>query len=408
MSLSEISKITTQLLLKEPFYGHFLLGVPKELDQRTPTASVSLMQKSIIKLKVNPDFWSSLSNDHKYGLIKHEVLHLVMKHLFLQKNYSNKILFNIACDLVVNQYIKPLQLPEGAIILDTFSDLRTKYGIVLEPFQSTDYYYKALQPVIQNPGKFPDSGTLGDLMADKENEQLAKHKNWYVFEEIDKASEKIMEYQLYNQIKTVVDKFKSRPGGYGLLPANLIEYLNSFLASYKPQVDWKRELKKFAASSNSSFIKNTLRRPSKRYGTTPGIKIKRRNRLLVALDTSGSVPSDDITKFFGELHQIWRHGAEVIITECDAAIQKTYPYKGEIPGKIHGRGGTSFTPPIILANQEINPDGIVYFTDGFASPPNVKSRAPILWIITTNGIKEAGSNTIWSELPGKKIKMRHE
>jgi len=78
MALSEISKISTQLLLKEPFYGHFLLGVPKEIDRSTPTASVSLLSKSIIKLKVNPDFWSGLSNDHKYGLIKHEVLHLVM------------------------------------------------------------------------------------------------------------------------------------------------------------------------------------------------------------------------------------------------------------------------------------------------------------------------------------------
>ncbi len=96
MSLSEISKITTQLLLKEPFYGHFLLGVPKELDRRTPTASVSLMQQSIIKLKVNPEFWSSLSNDHKYGLIKHEVLHLVMKHFQME-------LFTLRMDLLHHQ-----------------------------------------------------------------------------------------------------------------------------------------------------------------------------------------------------------------------------------------------------------------------------------------------------------------
>ncbi len=406
MPLADISKIATQLLLQEPFYGHFMLGVPKELSKNIPTACVSLLGKSIVKLRVNPDFWSTLIPDHQYGLIKHEVLHLVMKHLFLQKNYSNKRLFNIACDLVVNQYINYSQLPKGAILLTTFEDLYKLYGLTLEPWKSTDYYYKKLQMVLQDPTAFPDIGKLGELMNDEGNEQLEKHAEWYKFEEVDKAAEKIMEYQLYNQVKGVVERMKRNPRGLGHLPSQLVEYLDSFLSSYVVKVDWKRELRKFAGSSNSSYIKNTIRRPSKRYGTTPGIKIKRRNKLLIVLDTSGSVPIKDIQDFFGELHQIWKLGAEVIITECDADIKNTYIYKGLIPEKIKGRGGTNFTPPIILANQEIKPDGIIYFTDGFANVPLVKSRSSILWVITSNGIvNEGNKQSIWHKLPGKKVKM---
>lgn len=407
MALNEISKIATQLLLREPFYGHFLLGIPKELNTEIKTACVSLLGKSIIKLKVNPSFWQSLSESHRYGLIKHEILHLVMRHLFMQANYSNKKLFNIACDLVVNQYIAEDQLPDGAILISTFDDLKVQYGLELEPLKSTDYYYRMLQPFTQQTVKYSKIGILKDLL-EGDNDHMDKHAEWGEFEAIDSATEKIMDYQLYNQVKSVVDRLKSSQVGMGHLPMQLVVYLENYLKSYVAKVDWKRELRKFATSSNSTYIKNTLRRPSKRYGTTPGIKIKRRNRLLVVLDTSGSVPVSDIETFFGELHQIWKLGAEVILTECDATINNVYTYKGVMPENIQGRGGTSFDPPIVLANQRIKPDGIIYFTDGYAHPPKVKSRYSILWIITSTGINEENNmESTWQRLPGKKVKM-HE
>jgi len=406
MPITEISRIATKLILKEPFYGHFLLGVPKEMSTTTDTACVALYGSTIIKLQVNLEFWQSLSEDHQYGLVKHEVLHLVFKHLFSQKNYSNKRLYNIACDLVVNQYINRAQLPNGAILLSTFDDLRHSHGLELNPFESTDYYYHKLQSIIRDNQSLSDLGNLGKLLSDDKNDQLQKHDQWYRFEELNTAKEKIMEYQLYNHVKGVLDRLKGNSFGIGSLPGKLVEYLEGFLKSYVVQVDWKRELRKFATSSNSSYIKNTLRRPSKRYGTSPGIKVKRRNKLLVVLDTSGSVPKEEIQKFFGELHQIWRSGAEVIITECDADVQSMYHYKGKVPEDINGRGGTNFDPPIVIANQQIKPDGIVYFTDGFANPPIVRSRCSILWVITSTGISKADEkNNIWHRLPGKKVKM---
>lgn len=406
-----ISKITTRILLSEPFYGHFMLGMPKTFDSTIDTACVSMLSKNIIKLSVNNDFWKSLSEAHQYGLIKHEILHVVMKHLFMLRDYSNKSLFNIAADLVVNQYISETQLPDGALKLSTFWYLKPLYGIELEPLESTGYYYNKLVHSLQTPPAMSlddfekQHGPITRItsLLDQLNEHQKKHSRWHQFENLSKAEVKVMEYQLYNHVKNVMERFKNNRKSIGHLPAHLIQYLDDFLDSYKPQVDWKRVLKKFAASSTTTFIKNTLRRPSKRYGTTPGIKVRRHHRLLIALDTSGSVPMEDIKTFFGELHQIWRHGADVVIAECDAAIHKTYSYTGAIPDKITGRGGTSFTPPIQLANKEIRPDGIIYFTDGHAAPPEVKSRCPVLWIITSNGIKE--EDKVWPALPGQKVKM---
>ncbi len=406
-----ISRITTRILLKEPFYGHFLLGMPKAISADIDTACVSLMPGNIIKLSVNENFWKTLSEQQQYGLIKHEVLHVVLRHLFMLKEFGNRNLFNIAADLVVNQYIAEAQLPEGAIRLSTFWYFKPLYNIELEPLQSTAYYYKKLLESLQKEpsqslNSFIDEHgpivTLTNLLDDL-NENQKKHKQWQQFSGLGKAEVKVMEYQLYNHVKNVMDRFRNNPTVIGQLPAHLMEYLQNFLDSYKPQVDWKRVLKKFATSSTSTFIRNTLRRPSKRYGTTPGIKVRRQNKLLIAIDTSGSIPADDIQLFFGELHHMWKQGADIIITECDAAIQNTYPYKGEMPTKISGRGGTNFTPPISLANTVIQPDGIIYFTDGLASTPSVKSRCPILWVITSNGINT--NDKSWSYLPGQKVKI---
>lgn len=106
-TLASIHKTSIQLLLNEPFYGHYLLGLNKEVSSQCDTAAVVLDNANNIKLTVNPVFWQELSAIHKLGLLKHELLHLVFGHLTLVKDFSNFQLFNIAADITVNQHISP-------------------------------------------------------------------------------------------------------------------------------------------------------------------------------------------------------------------------------------------------------------------------------------------------------------
>jgi hypothetical protein len=47
-----------------------------------------------------------LNDSERIAVLKHETLHLVFKHLFRNRKYcTNSFLYNIAADLVVNQYI---------------------------------------------------------------------------------------------------------------------------------------------------------------------------------------------------------------------------------------------------------------------------------------------------------------
>jgi len=418
--IDSISKTSIKLLLAEPFYGHFMMGLPKEISTQTETAAVALMNRQNIKLIVNADFWSKLSEDHRYGLIKHEMLHIVLKHLFIMKNYPNKTLYNIAADLVVNQYIAKAQLPEGGIVLENFAYLQPMYGITLERDKDVGYYYRQLDKTMKQEPQMPFDDAVNELgpsasgkgghpqlrikeLLDGENEALQRHKFWEEFEKMTEGERKIAEYQANRIIKQTAERVKHKYRNYGNLPAGLAERLAEILKDMESKFNWRRVLRLFATSSNSSYIKNTIRRPSRRYGTVPGIKIKRRNRLLVAIDTSGSIQQEELLEFFSEIYFIWRQGAEIQIVECDTHIHKTYNYKGTPPVEVHGRGGTSFEAPMIYGNQEYRPDALIYFTDGYASVPKNLPRFPVLWIISSNGIKT--EDKIWNELPGKKLKI---
>ena len=414
-NINDVAKTCIQLLLAEPFYGHYLTGVPKEISEKIDTAAVGLMERQMIKMMVNSNFWDSLNESTRYGLIKHEVLHIVFNHLITQRDYSHKPLFNIAADVVVNQYINKEQLPEGGITFERLDHLQHEYGIEWKKGMDVGYYYRQLLKVQQNPkSKNKDGnggsgkGSNGDLdlseLLKGNHTDLEKHKHWGDFEELSPAEAKMLEKQLEGNFKQCMLRIRGQKvHQYGYMSAELRERLDAKLASLDSVINWKRVLRLFACSSNSSYVKNTLRRPSKRYGTTPGIKVKRRNKLLVVLDTSGSIQMPEVEEFFGEIHQIWRQGSEIYIIECDVKIHKEYPYRGQLPHEIKGRGGNDSTPPIIFANEKYRPDAILFFTDGYVPAPTIDPRSPLLWIISSKGI--AIDDPHLDKLQGQKLKI---
>ena len=72
------------LIFTEPFYGLFLIGINKQYSERIPTAGVSKHGIGM-QLTINPRVLiHELSEDHRFGLIKHELLHIAFGHLLLR------------------------------------------------------------------------------------------------------------------------------------------------------------------------------------------------------------------------------------------------------------------------------------------------------------------------------------
>ena len=396
--LDQVSQTTIQLILHEPFYGHFLTGLVKELNQEISTISLGVNANKTVKLALNPDFWENTLDEpaRRHGALKHEVLHLVFRHPLQGKQFANRLLFHLAADLMVNQYLTPAQLSKDAITLDRFPELQ------LPPFRSIDTYYDTLndawnktlrQSVVHSPA-------LSQLMLT--GGALAGHELWH--EEADwlsAAEKKLLDSHLDDLLRTTVQRVGSK--GIGTLPRILQTQLQLQSTSPEPNLDWRRYLRLFFGAGQRTYLKNTIRKPSRRYGVNPGLRILNKHKLLVILDTSGSIGDEEVEAFFSEIQYIWQQGAEIMVLECDTQINNTYIYRGKAPLEVSGRGGTNFDAALEYANHKSAANAVVYFTDGLGPRPTVLCRKPLLWMISERGVVE--NTPAWMSLLGRKVKM---
>lgn len=363
---AEISRCAMTLVLEEPFYGHLMAGVNRVVTTQTPTAAVSIRNTRPILL-VNPQFFLKrlTRKQERVAVLKHEVLHLLFQHLFrMDSPKVDHFLFNLAADLVVNQFIgKKWHLPEGAITLDRFPD-----DFELQANQTVEWYYKKLQA---------KAGKLDKNLVPSHSD----HEGWYNPEHsTDSAIAK-------HHFSRLIRNAKHRSGkSFSHLSESVKQIVDALIEQLEPTIDWRRILRMFSNASRKTRIANTLRRPSKRYGTYPGIKVKRHHRISVIIDTSGSISDSELSLFFAEIHGIWKQGTEITLIEADATIQRISEYTGKgPPSNISGRGDTAFEPALQWVRDAKTPyDAVIYLTDGYAIEPTVKPNCKLLWVLTPN------------------------
>ncbi len=413
--MEDVARISWKLMIgdkshnidNEPFYGHFFTGLVKKTTLQIDTLAVAA-DKNLVLLLINPTFWEEyLQTDSlKLGALKHEILHIVFKHIFRHTEFNHKLIFNVAADLVVNQYVKSEQLIKGAVKLEDFPNLGLKKHDHLLA------YYNALMALYQKETSDDENDSGNEegntneawqnlkKLLDQDNSNQQKHEFWKDIEDLSSAEKDILESAVNQSLENTLQRLK--PEEYSKLPEELKRYLENFERSLIPLVNWRRILRLFANSSRRTRLKNTLQRPSKRYGTNPGIKVKKKQKIMVAIDTSGSIDKKELQDFFKEIYHIWKQGSEIKIIECDTAIQKQYVYNGKAPELVTGGGGTSFEAPLQYAQKNYRPDAIVYFTDGFGPTPQTKTYCPIMWLISQKGAKLENMQ----KFEGRKIKMQ--
>jgi predicted metal-dependent peptidase len=409
----ELSRWIIKLLIDEPFYAHFLGQVSRVISKDvTETAAVGLRQNAIY-LFINPEFFLTKLKtlEERVAIIKHEVLHLVFKHLYRHKSNWNAHTANIAADIVVNQYVSPWPLPEGAILLEQFSVLN------LKPEETIEYYYSKLieakqaapqkisdiKKQLESEGnndnkkeeiqkKIQDWEKIDDLLNNRQSDGakiwLDDHGKWS-----DQAADEAEIHRIDDAILTSRNRMKEKDWhNLQKTPEFLKQVVEAILEKRKPQVDWKRSLRIFANSSRHSKVVGTMKRYSKRFGEpSTGIRIKSFQKIAVIIDTSGSIDDESLSLFFTEIHAMWKKRAEILVIECDAAVGQTYPYRGKFPKGVSGRGGTEFNPAFEYLQKERKRkkfDGCIYLTDGFATVPTIKPPCKLLWVLTPNGTDE--------------------
>lgn len=447
-----LARATKELMLKEPFYGLFLITLNKVWNNKIDTAGVSKNGINA-QLAINPIFWENLSSEYRVGILKHELLHIAFHHLSLRDKYKDHTLFNIAADLEINQFIdraylpggnypdkqtyeadlkifmdevkrkikagectpeegraEMLKLPMRALFLEDFKELN------LDTKAGTDYYYKELLKAQKckpgSTGHCPFLSGLTDGDGDGNGngkgeggnsdprEPHHAHTTWKEFEDMSQAEKKLIEKQIDYQLKSVADQVKK---SRGYIPGEIRGYVDGLFNETPPKFDWKGYLRRFIGGSVKTYTKKSRTKPSIRFEGQPGIRIKPKNNVLVAIDTSGSVSNDELVEFFSEIHHMHKTGVEITVIQCDTQISSIKEYKKPEDGKIEitGRGGTSFQPVIDYYNENQRKFScLVYFTDGEACNPDPKPRGRMLWTLSERSYMEG-----IEDFPGTKIQL---
>ena len=384
-----LSKISKELMLKEPYYGFFLIMLNKVWRKDLPTAGVSKNGINF-QLAINEEFWTGLSEMHQMGLLKHELLHIAFGHLTSFKSFKNHRLANIAMDMEINQYIDKDWLPKGGVNIDDYEDLD------LERKAGCRYYYDKLNQFQEEKDK---NGSCGNEDMDKLLDQVANgegpdHSTWGEFEDLSEAEQKLIEKQLQKVLSDAKEQTVKKRGN---IPGE-IEGVIVIEKIVPPKFDWRGYIRRFTGVSTKVFTKKIRRKENRRYEDNPGLKIKMRQHMLLAIDTSGSVSNTELQEFMGEIHHIYKAGVDVTIMQCDTSIKSIEAYKGKNEINVVGRGGTEFDPVLEYynANQK-KYTSLVYFTDGECYT-SVVPKGNVLWVLSER-------SSMNESLPGRVIKL---
>jgi predicted metal-dependent peptidase len=429
--VQSLSKASKDLMLKEPYYGFFLIMLNKLWDsKRVPTAGVSKNGINY-QLAINPQFWEGLTENQRLGILKHELLHIAFGHLTTFFKFSNHKLANVAMDMEINQYIEKSWLPGGEYSKEEYDEIKKKVteevkaaieaelspeeileiskkcpgrGILIEDYADLNldlkagcrYYYDKLKEL---KDKKDNEGTCGndamdELLDDIEAGNIPDHGTWEEFENLTEAEQKLIEKQLQ---KVLSDAKEQTVKKRGTVPGEIdgviiIEQIEA------AKFDWRGYIRRFTGVSTKVFTKKIRRKENRRFSDNPGLKIKMKQHMLLAIDTSGSVSDTELKEFMNEIHHIYKAGVDITIVQCDTRITSIKSYTGKHELEVQGRGGTEFDPVLDYYNENQKKyTSLVYFTDGECNT-SVKPKGNVLWVLS----EQSSMN---ESLPGKVIKL---
>ena len=188
------------------------------------------------------------------------------------------------------------------------------------------------------------------------------------------------------QSRLITDLIQSTTS-WGSLPGDMIELIKK---STEGRIDYRNALRGFRASILSEKRRLTRMRPSRRFGFEQmGSRYDFITRILVAVDTSGSVGSEELGRYFNVITTFFKYGIQQVdvlmfdwenqgdVMKLDEAKKRKQEFK------VQGRGGTNFQAPVDYLAKHPEYDGMIVITDGYAPVPEIPPlcKAKLLWII---------------------------
>jgi len=174
---------------------------------------------------------------------------------------------------------------------------------------------------------------------------------------------------------------------WGSLPGGMVELIQK---AAEGKIDYRNALRAFRSSILSQKRHLTRMYPSRRFGFEQmGSRYEFTTRLLVAIDTSGSVGSEELGRYYRIITTFFKYGIQeidVLMFDFDVQgepVTLKEAQKCKQTFEVKGRGGTNFQAPVNYVAGHPGYDGLIIMTDGYAPVPNVPAflKTKLLWVI---------------------------
>lgn len=347
--------------------------------------------------------------------LKHEALHVVLRHLTRMGTRKQR-LWGLAADMVINQQLQ--NLPRGLVSLQF-------QGHTYPPDLHADGYYDLLlrdEPPCPvhglagqcqegengapcdghahassgNPqGSEPGGSGLGPAGGQPQpcgycsGQTFDSHAGW------KNGVDPQAEYAAQEAVSAAYGRYKQAQieggKGRGALPGGIERSIQQML--HRPH-NWRRDLRCIGNAAVRCDRRSTRLRLNRRFGVHfSGRKVRRAGKVIVAVDTSGSVGDAMLAAFWEEVRAI-SCKAEVIVVECDAGIHAVWRLRGRRKVNLHGGGGSDFRPAFLLAQGRLGDvprkwkalaagaSHLVFLTDGDITVPDANDTGlKVFWAV---------------------------
>lgn len=331
-------------------------------------------------------FVDKLTDPQLRFLILHENYHKARRHLTTWTHLykENPGLANAACDFSINIGLKDLDAGEGFIEMPP-------NGLIDDKFRGMDegQIYRELQKQAKGSGGKGSGNGRGQGQGQGGGTGMDEH-DW------DGASEMSEEQQ--KQVAAQIDQALRQ--GAILAGKRGAQMDRSLAGLLEPKINWREVLRDFVTTICSGRDMSTWSRVNRRHVASgiylPGYVSESVGRVLVGVDTSGSIGMEELREFLTEVvgvaKQVRPQLIDLLYWDSEVAGHEKYSVDDmdtlEHATKPKGGGGTS--PSCItayMAEKQIKPECAIILTDGYVgSDWGGEWPCPVLWCIVGNNV----------------------
>jgi len=356
---TKLAKAKTALILEHPFVGTIALSMPFEFDENIKTAATNGK-----RIKFNPEFVDSLTDEEVKFLVAHECFHPMLEHNFRRGERQGKR-WNMAADYVINK-----------LLTDESIGRMPKVGL--------------LDANIYNAGHGTSEGIYNILPEQDESGGSGAGEPGGPLDDCEDGDGSPAEQQQQQaEWKVKVAQAAQAAKMMGKMTANMQRLVDEVL---QPKVDWREVLQKFLVKARTD--QRSFARFNRRFIAQglylPSVSGEQMGEVCFAVDCSGSIDQKTVNQFAAEIKRVKEdlmpERIHVLYFDSEVSHVESYEQHDDLDIKPHGGGGTDFAPVFDkIIELGINPVAIVFLTDLCCNSFGDQPDAPVLWVTTDPG-----------------------